>query len=249
MWRLAGRALVAGLCIAAATAIAALVSGELDDTHARVIATSLGFGVFSALGAAGETLRRRAPGALAAVGAGTVGAALLAFVLLCLAAWAGDDSDTLWRSCATCALLALWGSHASLVLRARRHEDSALITALVVTSILAAGFDTLVAVAAVLKIRDDVGEDFLRFVAVVLVVMLVTTALPPLLRRVAGPSVTARTDAFGRPAADTPAPLLTLTRLADELTAAANRLEAAQTPGDVRREAAALRELAARARD
>jgi hypothetical protein len=249
MWRLAGRALVAGLCIAAATAIAALVSGDLDDTHARVIATSLGFSVCSALGAAGDALRRRAPGAPAAVGAGTVGAALLAFVLLCLAVWGGDDNETLWRSCAVCALLALWGSHASLVLRGRRREDSAVIELLVATSIVAAGFDTLVAVGALLEAEVEVGEGFVRFVAVVLVVMLVTTALPPLLRRVAGPSATARADAFGRPAAKAPEPALTLAGLADEVTAAADRLEAAQTAGDVRREAAALRELAARARD
>lgn len=249
MWRFAGRALVAGLCIAAAAAIAALATGELDDTHARVIATSLGFSVFSALAAAGDALRRRGPGALAAIGLGTAGAALLAFVLLCLAVWVDDDSETLWRSCGTFALLALWGSHASLVLRGRRREDPPVISALVATSIVAAGIDTLVGVAAVLGVEDDIGEGFVRFTAVVLVVMLVTTALPPLLRRVTGPAATAPADAFGRPAARAREPPLTLTGLVDEVTAAAGRLEAAQTAADVRREAAALRELAARARD
>lgn len=249
MWRLAGRALVVGLCIAAATAIAALISGDLDETHWRVIATSLGFSVFSALGAAGDALRRRVPGALTAIGAGTVAAALLAFVLLSLAVWVDDGSEALWRSFGVCLLLALWGSHASLVLRGRRREDPPVISALVTTSIVAAGFDTLVGIAAVVEVEDDIGEGFVRFVAVVLVVMLVTTALPPLLRRVTGPSATAPADAFGRPAAKAPEPVLTLAGLADEVAAAAARLEAAQTAGDARREAAVLRELAARARD
>jgi hypothetical protein len=47
-------------------------------------------------------------------------------------------------------------------------------------------------------------------------------------------------DAFGRH--------VTVAELADELSAAASRVERVETAGDARREAAALRELADRAR-
>ena len=73
--------------------------------------------------------------------------------------------------------------------------------------------------------------------------MVLSTVLAPLARKVAGTPVRVETDAFGgRPAA------LTLAGLADEVAAAASRLDAARTAADAHREAAALRELAARAR-
>jgi hypothetical protein len=75
MRRVAVGALIAGLCLAAATAIAALVTGEFDDTHARVIGSSLGFGVFSALGAAGAGLWRDARGWRRGLGGVTAAAA------------------------------------------------------------------------------------------------------------------------------------------------------------------------------
>jgi hypothetical protein len=84
---------------------------------------------------------------------------------------------------------------------------------------------------------------FVRLVAVVLVVMVVSTALPPLLRRAAGLLARPEADAFGhRP------PALTLGGLADEVAQAAERLDAARSPADAHREAAALRELVARVR-
>jgi hypothetical protein len=55
------RALIAGLCVAAAAAIAALLTGDFSDTHARIVGTSLGFSFFTGLGAAGDSLRREAP--------------------------------------------------------------------------------------------------------------------------------------------------------------------------------------------
>jgi hypothetical protein len=52
-----GWALVLSLCVAALTAIVAVLNGGFDDTDGRVIATSVGFGAFSALGAAGTSPR------------------------------------------------------------------------------------------------------------------------------------------------------------------------------------------------
>jgi hypothetical protein len=65
--RALGWALVGGLTIAAVTASFALVTGSLEEEEWRVIGTSLGFAVFSALGAAGASLRLRGGGALGGV--------------------------------------------------------------------------------------------------------------------------------------------------------------------------------------
>jgi hypothetical protein len=244
--RLAVRALVAGLCVAAATAIAALASGDFDDTHWRVIATSLGFSVFSALGASGNALWRQADDWRVGFGATTAAAALIAFVSLILVVWL-DDTEALWRAFGVSGLLALWGSHASLVLRVQRRDDPPLLSALVWTSLVTAAFDMLVADVAILAIVDDVSDGFVRLAAVVLVIMVLSTALPPLLRRTAAGQARAAPDAFGR-RASSPEPKLTMASLADELVAAASRLDASKTPADARREADRLRDLAARAR-
>ena len=238
VWRVAIGALIAGLCLAAVAAITALVSGDFDDTHARVIASSLGFGVFSALGAAGAELWRDARGWRHVLGGATAAAAFLAYALLIAALWLSDDDDAAWRAFGIAGLVALWGSHASLVLRARRRDDASLVTALVWISIVGGAFDMLVADAALVELVDELEEGHVRLTAAVLVAVILATALPPLIRRFWGPQAAPSREDRGLSVAD----------LADELTAAASRLDAAGFPADVRREAASLRELAARAR-
>jgi hypothetical protein len=231
-------ALIAGLCLAAAAAVTALVSGEFNDTHARVIGSSLGFGVFSALGAAGAELWRDGRGWRRALGGATAVAALVAYVLLLAALWLFDDEGTVWRAFGVAGLLALWGSHASLVLRARRPRDTPLVTALVWISIAGGAFDMLIADAALVEVVGEVEEGFARLTAAILVVVILSTALPPLLRKFS--------STHGAPSREDQG--ITMADIAGELTAAASRLDAAGHPPAVRREAASLRELAARAR-
>lgn len=83
--------LAAGLSVAAAIAIVAILTHSFDRTDARLIGTSLGFSVFSALGAAGTPARRRSK--LATLGVLTTAAAGLVFALLELAIW---DHGTNW---------------------------------------------------------------------------------------------------------------------------------------------------------
>ena len=64
-------ALIAGLCVAAAAAIAALLTGDFSDTHTRIVGTSLGFSAFTGIGAVGDALRREATGWRAVVGSST----------------------------------------------------------------------------------------------------------------------------------------------------------------------------------
>ena len=185
--RATSRALVGGLCIAAAVAVVALMSGSFDDTDWRVVVTSLAFSVFSATAAAGAGLRlaRRARPLAAA----TIASAAVAFGLLLVAVWAVDDTldaEGIWRAFGVAALVSLWTSHASLVVHAKRPSDTRVIRALGAASISALGLDASVAILALLgALRDAPDELFTRGLAALLVVALLTTALPPLLRRAA----------------------------------------------------------------
>lgn len=235
MWR----TILVGLCVAAAAAIAALVTGEFGDTHARIIGTSLGFSFFCALGASGDALRTQARGALATAGAVASGLAALAFVLLVAAIWLDDSgADWLWRTWGVVAVTALWASHWSLVLRARRPADSPAIRLVWQVSIVAATVDMLVGNIAIAGLVEDVSDALARALGVVLVITVLTTALPPIMRRLAG---TPRPDALGR--------RLTMAEVTRELESAAGRVERIATAEDARREASTLRRLAERARD
>ena len=128
--RAAGWALVAGLSIAALTAVVALIVGDFDDTEVRVILTSLGFAIASSLAAVGAAQRLRSSGALRMLGTATAVLAAVAFALLVAGLWTGDwGSEGIWRSWGCAALLAVAGSHACVVLGARRSTDTTLVGA------------------------------------------------------------------------------------------------------------------------
>lgn len=232
-------AVAVGLCLAAAVAIFALLSGSFDDTDLRLMAASLGFAVFSATGGAGEGLRRRRDES--PLGLATVIASGVAFVLL-LAVLAIDDSLELVRAWGIAGLLALAGSHASLVLRAARPTDTPATRNLVTASVALGALDALLAILAIAG-AIDVGDAGARAGAVVVVLLLLTTALPPLLRRTArsvpepaAPALAA--SAEGRTA-----------RLAAEVLAAADRLEPHADTAQFRHEVGRLRQLARAALD
>ena len=235
---LVGRALIGGLCVAAAVAIFALLGGEFGDTHARVIGTAFGFSVFAAFAGAGDALRSSREAGHAAVGTATFGISVAAFVLLLIPVWGAEDEEVAWQVWGVAAVLSLCGSHASLVLRGTRPDDTPRIRVLVTLSIACAVTVTVFAVLAIVELFDDVDEGWGRAAAVVLVILLLTTALPPLMRR------------FGRaqPAAAPASEPRAQASLADEIEQVADRLERIEGEADARREAAALRDLAERAR-
>ena len=232
------RALGAGLIFAAAVAIIALVTGDFGETHARIIGTSLGFSLFTGLAGAGDGVRRRTSGPAETVGGATIVLAALAYLSLLGAIWS-DDADGLWRLFGILALLTLCGTHVSLVLGARRNGDTPTLDALVAISIGAATVDTLGAalgIAEAIEVEEGAG----RAAGVVLVVMLLATGLQPILRRLGDIPKEEDVLSSGRPGRD---PRLALDWLAAEVEAAADRIERLDT-----REAAALRDLAGRAR-
>jgi peptidoglycan/LPS O-acetylase OafA/YrhL len=229
-------ALVAALCVAALTAIAAILSGDFDETDGRVIGTSLGFAVFSATAASGASLRYRDSEGLRALGLVAMVLSALSFVLWLAAIW-GDGEDEVWRWFGSAALGALACSHASVVSGALRASDSPTVRALATTSIALAVVDSFFGILGVSGAVDGVDRRFGQLMAVLVILLVLTTALAPIVRRLERPGAT--------PSRRAAAPRA----LAAEVVAAADRIEALNgDPGnrtpDIRRECERLRELA-----
>jgi len=238
-------ALALALCVAALTAIVAVVSGDFDDTDGRTILSSLGFAFFSATAASGASLRYRASGEVRALGAATTVLSVVGFVLLLVALWT-DADDPLWRWFGAVGVTAVAGSHASLVIAALRPSDSPTVRTLAMASIALGCVDSFLGVLAISGAVDTIPDSFAQLVAVLVILLLLTTVLPPILRRLPGaaepssrstPSPPARTD---RPSAQP---------FAAEVLAAADRIDALNAdPGnrapDIQRECERLRELA-----
>jgi hypothetical protein len=235
--RALGWSLVAGLSIAALTAAVAVVDGSFGDTDWKVIGTSLGFAIFSALGASGASLRlRRADPRLQSLGAATAGLAVLAFALLVLALWGDSDGDAVWQWWGTAALLSLGSSHASLVLAARKRTDSAIVDALVRVSLATGLVDTSIAILILVEAVTSGPAEILSLLVIALVL---STALTPILRRLTvAPGASGPTSSGS---GDMATELL-------EIAARVERLAQAAGPrsGDLRRYADGLRASAKR---
>jgi hypothetical protein len=232
--RLAWRGLVFGLCVAALAACVALLRGSLDETEERVILTSVGFSVFSSLAGASATARLSGSEAARALGAATVGLAGTAFLLFAIGIW-GDDwgSEGLWRAFGVAALLAVATAHAALVLASRRASDSETVRTLTAVSVGLGGLDALGALLPIVGLVDGIDEAGAQLLGVGLVLLVLTTALPPILRRIAQPAPV-------RGGAQGP--------LVDEVLQIADRLDALNSdPGnrapEIRAEVARLRRL------
>lgn len=209
-------ALVAGLSVAAVVAIAAILTRSFGRVDLRVVATSLGFSVFSVLGAAGaptdQTGRRNA------LGLSTMAVATLSYGLLLVGIWVNHGSFV-WRSFGTFAVTTLAVSHACLVLGNVRATDSPLIRRLTAVSVVAASVDSAFGGLAIVGAVRHVDSDYLRLLAVLVIVMLLTTVLPPLLRRLQRSGDTVRLSSHPLVAtASAPTPGLTeLLAIADHL--------------------------------
>lgn len=233
--RLAWRGLAAGLCVAALAAIAALLGGSFDETEVRVVLTSIGFAVFSSLTGAAASARLSGSETARSLGLVTIVLAGVAFVLLVIGLWSDDwGPEWLWRCFGVAAVLAAATAHAAVVLGALRATDGEAIRVLTWLSI---GFAALDTVGALLPITGivSVDEEGANLLATGLVLLLLTTALPPILRRTARPAAVRRSDAGAR--------------LADEVLAIAERLDELNAgPGnrapEIRAEVARLRQLA-----
>ena len=169
-------ALAAGLSVAAVVGIAAILTGSFDRTDVRLVGTSLGFSVFAALGAAGARAERT-KGRRYVLGRGTIAAAALSYALLVVGIWI-DHGAGVWRGFGVLAVVALAASHASLVICAARASDSPAIRRLTTVSVIAGCLDAGLGAIAIAGVTQHVDPIFVRAVAVLVIVMPVSTALP-----------------------------------------------------------------------
>jgi hypothetical protein len=238
----AGWALVAGLSVAALTAVVALLVGSFDDTEVRVILTSIGFAVASSIAASGTAQLARSSPWLRRLGAATAALSGVAFALLLAGLWTDDwGTEGIWRAFGCSGLIAVAGSHACVVVGARRPTDGEGIRMLVSASIVLATLDTVGALIPLSGLADDVDEGAAKLFAASLVLLLLTTLLPPILRRLE--RTPRHASAPGRAREDA------LILLASEVETIADRIDELSRDGalrlpEVRRETQRMRELA-----
>lgn len=227
------------------TAIAAISSGSFDETDGRVIGTSAGFAVFSAIAGSGAALRYRASEGLRLLGFGTVALAVTSFGCLVIAIWDDLYSDA-WEWFGCMALAALAASHASIMSAARRETDSDAVTSLSATSIALGACDAFIGILLITE-SVEYDEGLAQALAVMVVLLILTAALTPIVRRLQQPGALATpVDGVSRDATATAAPPLALTA---EVLAAADRIaalnaDAARRAPEIRRECERLRMIA-----
>jgi hypothetical protein len=184
--RFAGLALVTGLCFAAVAAVLALLTGSFDDTDARVILTSIGFAIASATASSGAAARLRPSEGMQLLGTATLVASIAAFVLLLAGLWTNMDdwgSEGVWRTFGCVAILGVAGSHACLMLGAIRRADADLVRLLTLSAVGFAAFDALAVILPLAGLVDDIDEPWPRIFGAALVLLVLTSVLPPILRR------------------------------------------------------------------
>ena len=189
--RFAGIALVTGLSCAALAAVIALLTGSFSDGDVRVILTSMGFAVASATGSAGAAARLRPSNGLWLLGTLTFLASVIAFALLLAGLWTDMDrwgDESVWRAFGCVAVLGVAGSHACVMLGALRRSDTEAIRLLTLSSIGLSAFDTLAVILPLLELVDEVGETWARIFGATLVLLILTSLLPPILRRIQAPA-------------------------------------------------------------
>ena len=190
--RFAARALAGGLSLAALVAILALLTGDLSDTDGKVILTSIGFALCSATGSSGATARLRG---LDLLGGVTLVASVAAFVLLVAGLWTGDwGSEGIWRSFGCVGVVGLAGSHACVMLGARRRGDSEAVRRITAAALCLGAIDALGAIMPISGLVSDVDEVWGRVFGAALVLLVLASVLPPILRRAQPASAAASPD-------------------------------------------------------
>jgi len=229
------RLVVGSLLVAGAAACVALLGGGFSDVDWKIIATSTLLALVSATAGSGLAVRHRHP----VLGTVTAGLALLAFALVLVGLWPEIDDTAFWRVTGCVAIGALEGAHASFVLSRRRDDDPAGAVAATRVAVVAAAVSCVMGIVPVAGVTADNvdAEAYAQALGIVLVIQLVSTAVAPLLRRLGADE--------GRPRA----PALTAAeRLADEIAAAADRIERIAGHPQVSDECERLRALARTAR-
>jgi hypothetical protein len=175
------------------------------------------------------------------LGTATLAVSVVAFVLLLAGLWTNMDewgSEGVWRAFGCAAVLALAGSHACLVRGASRRSDSESVRFLSKASLVLGVLDAIGAILPISGLTEDVDEAWARIFGAGLVLLVLTSVLPPILRRIEK-----------RAPAASPDRQEALALLASEVVEIADRIEALnRDPGmrapEIRVEIERLRKLA-----
>jgi hypothetical protein len=229
--RIVLRILIGALCVAAVVASYALLGGEFSDTDWKVIGTSTLFALASSMAAAGLGVRERA----AILGAVTVAAAAVAFLLVSFGMWVEVDGEIFWRVTAIVSVLALETAHVAFIWSRLRASDPPGVGRITRAAIGLAVVSAAMGIAPIAGLLAEGGDETLYFeiLGVVLVGQLLCTVLAPLVRRLSAGAE--------RPALAVPTER---ERLVIELTAVADRLERLGAGPQVQAECERLRRLA-----
>jgi MFS family permease len=175
------RILAAGLCLAAAVAIWALLTGSFDDTSVRVLLTGLAAALCTLGGLAASTaLRLKKPDRR--VGEVTIGLSQLTLLLALVLIWIPDatDSETPARALGVTSVLTLAGAHASLLLAGLRRRDTRTVHRLTQAAIVCATSASLLVSGMFTASDGPIASAVWRLLGVLVVLALLNTLLVPL---------------------------------------------------------------------
>jgi hypothetical protein len=180
------RLLTAGLCLAAAVAIWALIAGRFDETSLRVLLTGLATALCTLGALAGATalqLKTRAR----RVGGVTMAVSQLALVLALALIWIPEatDGETLIRALGISSALMLAGAHASLLLSRLSSLDTRTVRRLRQAAIVCATSAALLVSGVFAAADGPVASGIWRLLGVLVVLALLNTILVPLARKIA----------------------------------------------------------------
>jgi hypothetical protein len=177
--------LATGLCLTAAVAIWALLTGSFDDTSIRVLLSGLAAALCTLGGLAGATtLRLNNPERR--VGELTITLSQLTLLLALALIWIPNatDSDTLARALSVTSVLMLAGAHASLLLARERRHDTSAVRGLARAAIACATSAALLVSGLFVASEGPVAPAVWRLLGVLVVLAVLNTLLVPLARRI-----------------------------------------------------------------
>jgi hypothetical protein len=178
--------LTAGLCLAAAVAIWALLTGSFDDTSVRVLLTGLAAALSTLGGLAGSTALRL-KNSDRRVGEVTIGLSQLALLIALAMIWvpSATDGDALARALGVTTVLMLAGAHASLLLARSRRRDTRTVHVLTQAAIACATSSALLTSGLFTASDGPIAPAVWRLLGVLVVLAVLNTLLVPLVRKIA----------------------------------------------------------------
>ncbi len=184
------------LCAAALVAIAEILSGNgFDDTTLRVLVSAAAFSFFLLVGMAGQSLTVRRP-QVSWIGLLTILVAALGFIATLIATWQTSDNTGAVKAAGVMALASLALGHSSLLLRARRSDDTDLVAMVSGGTILVVCLLAGLISIDILGENDDISGEG---IAVLAILYVLGTLLLPLVRRLGPASATVAGSATAAP--------------------------------------------------